>query len=118
MNAFRLELEKGYGIETDIRDRQGELVISHDMPCGGECSFSELLKIYKTIGNQTTLAINIKSDGLARTVKSTGTRWVSGGIVGKPSTTWWRSNAVKVLPRSKKLFHGIGNGRLVVVAVL
>ncbi len=32
--AFHRSFDLGYGTETDIRDIQGKLVISHDMPQG------------------------------------------------------------------------------------
>lgn len=69
MRAFRAALENGYGIETDVRDLKGELVISHDMPKGCEDTLEAFLELYCEIGNRTTLAINIKSDGLAEPVK-------------------------------------------------
>lgn len=69
--AFEAALAAGYGIETDIRDCCGTLVISHDMPRGGEQSFDDFLSLYRRIGNPTTLALNIKADGLAPAVLET-----------------------------------------------
>ena len=43
--AFHRSFDLGYGTETDIRDIQGKLVISHDMPQGNEITFEELLQI-------------------------------------------------------------------------
>ena len=37
--AFQRSFDLGYGTETDIRDIQGKLVISHDMPRGDEITF-------------------------------------------------------------------------------
>ena len=34
--AFERAFDKGFGIETDLRDIKGEIVISHNMPVGGE----------------------------------------------------------------------------------
>ena len=62
--AFERSLSLGFGIETDIRDLGGKLVISHDPPTGGELTFDDFLKIYKSYSSQEILAINIKSDGL------------------------------------------------------
>lgn len=64
--AFERSFELGFGTETDIRDFNGELVISHDPP---ERKFkhitvSDFFKIYKSIGEGLQLALNIKSDGL------------------------------------------------------
>jgi hypothetical protein len=62
--AFERSLEKGFGIETDVRDYEGELVISHDIPKKGCEPFSRLLKLYQKFPKAAPLAINIKSDGL------------------------------------------------------
>ena len=71
--AFIRSLENGFGIETDVRDYCGELVISHDIP-NGEClSWCDFLKEYVDISSRIKetpwLAINIKSDGLQEKVK-------------------------------------------------
>ncbi len=61
--AFQRALEHGFGIETDIRDFQGALVISHDIPNASCQTVEDFFKqcISFTHG---TLALNIKSDGL------------------------------------------------------
>jgi len=59
----------GYGVETDVRDLAGSLVISHDMPRGGEQPFEQFLDDYVAAGRVGTLALNIKSDGLAGSVQ-------------------------------------------------
>ena len=38
--AFKRSFELGFGTETDVRDRNGELVISHDMPNGSEITLA------------------------------------------------------------------------------
>ncbi|HAU8253658.1 TPA: hypothetical protein I7148_20550 [Vibrio vulnificus] len=67
--AFRRSFSLGYGTETDIRDNNGELVISHDMPNGDELTFECFLKIYSEYEIDSTLALNIKSDGLQFKIK-------------------------------------------------
>lgn len=62
--AFIKALQLGFGIETDVRDYRGELVISHDIPSDESIKFSEFLAIVKTHHKQSLLAINVKSDGL------------------------------------------------------
>jgi hypothetical protein len=58
-------LDRGYGLETAIRDLNGELVISHDPPDDASSIPLELLlQYYKKGGFTSTLALNIKSDGL------------------------------------------------------
>jgi len=60
--AFHRSFDLGFGTETDVRDIAGELVISHDMPKGGEMTVNELLAIMG--GRNLTLAMNVKADGL------------------------------------------------------
>ena len=64
--AFHRSFDLGYGTETDIRDIQGNLVISHDMPQGNEITFENLLQIMN--GRNLPLALNIKADGLANEI--------------------------------------------------
>lgn len=67
MRAFSRSFELGFGTETDIRDNAGELVISHDIPCGGEIPFQNLLDLMAASreAQHLTLALNVKADGLA-----------------------------------------------------
>lgn len=62
--AFVRSFQSGFGTETDIRDLQGRLVISHDPPQDSPCSVEKFLEIYKQYGDGLPLALNIKSDGL------------------------------------------------------
>ena len=64
--AFQRSFDLGYGTETDIRDIQGKLVISHDMPRGDEITFEEVLQIMD--GRNLPLALNIKADGMAEKI--------------------------------------------------
>jgi len=59
-------LRAGFGIETDIRDRGGKIVVSHDPPLLGSLLFSGLLADWRDQGILTgrSLALNVKSDGL------------------------------------------------------
>lgn len=66
--AFERSFDMGFGTETDIRDFNGEIVISHDMPSGSEITFKEMLEIMA--GRNLPLALNIKADGLAEQVES------------------------------------------------
>ena len=63
--AFLRAFEAGYGIETDVRDLDGELVVSHDPARRGAMRWGELLDLYMEHGAPGQLAINIKADGLA-----------------------------------------------------
>ncbi len=61
--AFVRSFELGFGTETDVRDCQGKLVISHDPPKGNELTLEEVLQL--AAPSHPLLAINVKSDGLA-----------------------------------------------------
>lgn len=62
-DAFARAARNGYGIETDVRDCSGDLVIAHDMPVGGEIAFEDVAQLCAE--TNVPLAINIKADGLA-----------------------------------------------------
>ncbi len=63
----------GWGIETDIRDLNGEVVLAHDMPHTGQTRFAEAIDQVSDLasGNgQVSLALNVKADGLATSCAS------------------------------------------------
>lgn len=62
--ALRLALERGYGIESDLRDYQGELVISHNIADANSQHAAELFHWLAEFEDQCCFAINIKADGL------------------------------------------------------
>lgn len=77
--AFRRSFDLGFGTETDVRDRAGELVVSHDPPTGGEMSFEAFLDL---LGDRDLpLALNIKADGLATAVRAAMSK--------RPLTKWF-----------------------------
>lgn len=68
--AFERSFRLGFGTETDLRDFNGRIVISHDVPVGQLQSFSDFLSEYtKHAVGHLPLALNIKADGLAGMVK-------------------------------------------------
>jgi hypothetical protein len=69
--SFKKAFSLNIGIETDIRDSNGELVISHDIPqSDNNVTVRELFELYSSFGNQNiTLALNIKADGLQQKLK-------------------------------------------------
>lgn len=71
MQAFSRSLQSGFGLETDIRDMNGQLVISHDPPNGSVDTLDELLNLLASDPKYSSLplAVNIKSDGLADSIK-------------------------------------------------
>ena len=56
-------LSRGFGLETDIRDHKGELMVSHDPPLGEELRLTRLFQW--SCDRPSLLALNVKADGLA-----------------------------------------------------
>jgi len=66
--AFKRAFSQGYGTETDLRDYCGDIVISHDIPTAESIKFEVFLDLFVKYDNQLPLALNIKSDGLAKKI--------------------------------------------------
>lgn len=62
--ALRRALEEGYGFESDFRDHDGRLVISHNIADESCHDAEEIFRYYKEIGCISQLAINVKADGI------------------------------------------------------
>lgn len=63
--ALERAIAMGFGIETDLRDDRGTIVISHDPPAAGALPFAELAERWvKGRAPGALLALNVKSDGL------------------------------------------------------
>lgn len=63
--ALCAAFDQGLGIETDIRDCDGSLVVSHDMPTRATAGdLDALLSHYRDQQSSAPLALNVKSDGL------------------------------------------------------
>ena len=62
--AFRDAFAHGWGVELDVRDLDGALVISHDPPAAGALPFCEVVDAYIEAGTPGRLAVNVKADGL------------------------------------------------------
>lgn len=65
LEAIKRAVHLGFGIETDVRDFSGTLVLSHDIPTGGELTFSDFADFIRSHGLPLPFALNVKSDGLA-----------------------------------------------------
>lgn len=64
-SALALAIDKGLGIETDVRDCDGDLVIAHDPPIKDQAmNLDVLFSHYAKSKFAPCLALNIKSDGL------------------------------------------------------
>lgn len=64
LEAITKALSLGFSVETDLRDRLGQIVVSHDPPAdsGTFISLREILNVPRF--PNSTLALNVKSDGL------------------------------------------------------
>lgn len=69
LTAFQNSFIQGFGTETDVRDFNGDLVISHDIPNENAMRISDFFELYNKINPSLTLALNIKSDGLQSLLK-------------------------------------------------
>lgn len=61
--AFNRALSYGFGIETDLRDRNQSIVISHDMSTSESMKIEDFFALFHGAPN-VTLALNVKADGL------------------------------------------------------
>lgn len=61
--AFERNVEVGIGTETDIRDRDGVLVVSHDPADSQAMTWLDVLDLFERSG--LPLAVNVKADGLS-----------------------------------------------------
>jgi glycerophosphoryl diester phosphodiesterase len=62
--SFYKSFSIGFGVETDIRDYNGSIVISHDPAIGNEMKFEDFIELYVQFNMRMPLAFNVKSDGL------------------------------------------------------
>lgn len=67
--ALRLALENGFGFESDIRDYEGELVISHDIATERSQKAAEVFQWLAEFHDKYCFAVNIKADGVGNLLK-------------------------------------------------
>jgi hypothetical protein len=56
----------GFGVEIDIRDRNGEIVVSHDPPNASAPTLTDVFAACDLSHRTGTFALNIKSDGIGK----------------------------------------------------
>lgn len=61
--AFKTALASGFGIETDVRDLNGKLVISHDTPNIDSIAYENFVSLVKDYP-PVDIAMNIKANEL------------------------------------------------------
>lgn len=64
LTAFKRAFSNGYGVETDIRDYCGKLVISHNIADSRSIACDTFFSLYQTHGKGVPLALNVKADGI------------------------------------------------------
>lgn len=68
--SFLRSFQQGRGVEFDVRDYKGELVISHDIPKDKCLTLDAFFQLYVPFKSKAgILAINIKADGLQEQIK-------------------------------------------------
>ena len=67
--AFERSFGLGFGIETDLRDYAGEIVISHDIADNDAINLHELFAVFNKYDKNLPIALNIKADGLQQKIK-------------------------------------------------
>jgi hypothetical protein len=69
LDAYKRAFDLGFGVEIDVRDSFGQLVISHDPTENtGQLQLNEVLEVFSKY--DSTIAINVKSDGLIQSIQS------------------------------------------------
>lgn len=69
LQAFNYAFSANLGIEFDVRDNNGQLVVSHNMADQTAIKLEQVLAMHKHMARDVPLAINIKSDGLSHALK-------------------------------------------------
>ena len=68
--GFRRAFELGYGIETDVRDCLGKIVISHPLPMGNELLLDEVLTLHQELNKNLPLALHLNACGLGNSIQN------------------------------------------------
>ena len=64
LGAFERAFARGYGVELDVRDLDGELVVSHDPPRQGALPLGAVIERLRESASADVVAVNVKADGL------------------------------------------------------
>ena len=67
--AIQKSFQCGFGLETDLRDLAGSIVVSHDPPVESLYDLDELFTECRNNYSDLTMALNIKADGLQDKLK-------------------------------------------------
>jgi len=105
--AFARSFGDGFGTETDVRDRDGMLVVSHDPADTGAILAERFFQIHEAHDLSLTLALNIKADGLQSLLKALLSRYRPKDFfvfdMSIPDTLGWMSQGVPFFTRHSDL---------------
>lgn len=75
LDAFRAAWDRGWGVELDVRDYRGRLVVSHDVPTceirpADNWELLDFARVLDALGSRRLpLAVNVKSCGLVPLIR-------------------------------------------------
>lgn len=77
LGSINAALVEGFGVEIDVRDQSGQLIISHDPPVN--INYPKLEELAQLISNSELrksqlLALNVKSDGFTKLLEPTSSK--------------------------------------------
>ena len=105
--SFERSFGAAFGTETDLRDRNGTLVISHDPATGEAISAERMLEIHQAHDPKLTLALNIKADGLQGMLGSVLHRFEPADYfvfdMSIPDTLQWMKHGVPFFTRQSEV---------------
>jgi hypothetical protein len=91
--AIAYSVAQGFGTETDVRDRLGELVLAHDPALADAPEWQAVVALFT--GSGLPLAVNVKADGLspalARAFESSGIDWFAFDMSGPETVRFARA---------------------------
>jgi glycerophosphoryl diester phosphodiesterase len=79
--AFERAFRHGYGAEIDVRDLDGELVVSHDPPRRGALALGAVVEALQASDSTGMLGVNVKADGLQAAL--------AGVLIDLDATRWF-----------------------------
>ena len=91
--AIAYSVAQGFGTETDVRDRLGELVLAHDPALMDAPEWKRVVALF--IASGLPLAVNVKADGLspalAKAFGSSGIDWFAFDMSGPETVRFARA---------------------------
>jgi hypothetical protein len=105
IEAFEASFVSGFGIETDVRDYCGKIVVSHDVARGDRAGAEKLFELAAGFPNRT-LAVNIKSDGIGGLLKELLCRYQIKNYfafdMSVPQMLEYRDNEIRLFSRKSE----------------